>query len=126
MPAPTALLSTFAPEQAAVAVYAAVVMLIGAVELVEWVYCWRRGLLAKSVDAGVFHLVVWDFVPTIVVFGASIVIAVTVSGQAGMYVWLALLVVAPVTGILSARRIDAAARRRGGSEPGEPEAESAK
>lgn len=121
VPFPTALISRFAPEVPAVVLYAGVVVALQVVELVEWLYCWWRGLLDPSVDRTMARFVAWDFVPVILVFSASIVVALTVDGQAAMWTWLALAVVGPVMGVLTARhfdRISAAA-----SEPGEPAAE---
>jgi len=110
LPFPTALVSRFAPETSAVVVYAAAVALLELAELAEWIYLKRRGLLSSEIDSGVFWYVFWDFLPAIVVFGGSIVIAFLADGSAAMYSWFAMLVVAPIAGILIGRRIDRAAR----------------
>jgi len=111
LPFPTSLVSEFAPERDAVMVYAAAIVLLQLAGLAQWVYCWRRGLLAPSVDRGVVRYVISDFLPVIVVFGVSIGIAAIWGGEAAMYSWFATIVVAPVTGAIVSRRIDAAAAR---------------
>lgn len=123
LPFPTSLVSAFAPETAAVVVYAAAVALLEVAELAEWVYLKRRGLLSPEVDSGLYWYIVWDFLPTIIVFGGSIVVAFAVDGTTAMLTWFAMIVVAPVAGILAGRRID----RRGRvapSDAAEPRAES--
>ncbi|OJX67943.1 MAG: hypothetical protein BGO95_06200 [Micrococcales bacterium 73-13] len=113
LPFPTSLISEFAPEESAVIAYAAAVGLLELAELAEWIYLRRRGLLSEEVDSGVFWLTVWNFLPTIVVFLGSIVLALTVGGVAAMLSWFAVIVVAPIVGTISSRRIDRAARASG-------------
>jgi uncharacterized membrane protein len=110
VPFPTALISRFAPEEPAVITYAAMVTAIIVVQMFGWWHMRRAGLLAKSVDRDLWVYVVLDFVPTVIVFGLSIPIALLLGGQTAMYWWFVLFVVAPVMGILSSRRIDRAER----------------
>ncbi|HWL02513.1 MAG TPA: TMEM175 family protein [Microbacteriaceae bacterium] len=110
LPFPTALVSRFAPETSAVVVYAAAVALLELAELVEWIYLKRRGLLSPEIDSGVFWYVFWDFLPAVVVFGGSVVVAFVAGGSAAMYSWFAMFIIAPVAGVLIGRRIDRARR----------------
>jgi len=110
LPFPTALVSRFAPETSAVITYAAAVALLELAELVEWIYLKRRGLLSPKVDSGVYWYILWDFLPAVVVFGGSIVVALVADGTTAMYSWFAMFILAPLTGIVFARRLDRAAR----------------
>ena len=110
LPFPTALVSRFAPETSAVVAYAAAVALLELAELAEWTYLKRRGLLSPEVDTGLFRFIFWDFLPAVIVFGGSIVVALVADGQAAMYSWFAMFVIGPVMGVLVARRIDRARR----------------
>lgn len=109
LPFPTSLISSFAPETSAVIVYAAAVALLQLSELVEWIYLKRRRLLSAEIDSGIFWFVCWDFLPAVLVFGGSIIVALAAGGSIAMYTWPAMFVVAPAAGILIARRIDRAA-----------------
>lgn len=113
LPFPTSLVSNFAPETAAVVAYAAAVALLEAAELAEWVYLRRRRLLAPEIDDGLYRYIVWAFVPALVVFGGSVLLAVLVDGQVAMISWFAMFVVAPVVGYVVGRRIDRDRRRAG-------------
>lgn len=106
VPFPTALLAEFSPQPVAVAVYAGVVAYILLAQLATWVYARRRDLLADVVDRGMFWNVVWNILPTPVLFLLSIPIAFVFGGQVAMYSWLALMVIGPVSGRLVARAID--------------------
>ncbi len=117
------LISEFAPEAAAVVLYAALVALLAVVQLLEWSYARRRGLLADWVDAGLFQYVLWDLVPVVIVFGGSIAVALLVGGSAATYSWFAMFVVAPVAGIIVTRGID---RRRSLAGAGESDAVGAR
>lgn len=108
LPFPTSLLSTFAPETAAVVAYAAAVALLQLAQLAEWIYLGRRGLLSPEIDAGIYRFVCWDFLPAIAVFGGSIVVALVFGGQVAMWTWFAMFLVAPVVGTIVGRRIDRA------------------
>lgn len=110
LPFPTALISSFAPETSAVVVYAAAVALLQLAELVEWIYLKRRGLLAPEIDSGIFWFVFWDFMPAVIVFGGSIIVALVAGGSVAMITWFAMFLIAPASGILIARRINRAAR----------------
>ncbi len=106
VPFSTSLLADFAPQPPAVAVYAATVAFILIAQLVCWIYACRAGLVADSVDRAVFWAVVWDVVPTILVFLVSIPFALFVDGYGATYLWLALLVISPVLGQIVPRLID--------------------
>lgn len=106
VPLPTALLADFAPQPTAVAVYAAVIAYILLAQLATWVYAYRRGLVSDVVDRGMYWNVVFNLLPTPIVFLLSIPIAYVFGGQVGMYTWLALAVIGPVAGRLVAREID--------------------
>lgn len=110
LPFPTRLMSEFAPEVPAVVLYGSAVALLQVIEMTQWIYCWRRGLLSKDIDRALFWYVIWDDIPVIVVFGASIVIAFTIGGTAAMYTWFGLFLVAPVAGVIASRRLDRTAR----------------
>jgi len=112
LPFPTSLISEFAPETSAVIVYAAAVGLLEVAELVEWVYLRRRGLMRPEVDEGVYRYVLWSFVPTIVVFLGSIVVALLAGGVPAMVSWWAIAILSPFIGRISARRIDRSAGPR--------------
>lgn len=112
VPFPTMLLSEFAPETTAVVLYAALVATISLVELVQWVYAKRRGLLAPSVDSGIFWWVIADFMPVLLVFAASVPIALIWGGDVAMNSWFAALVLGPVLGIITSRMIDRRQRSR--------------
>jgi len=111
IPFVTSLLGRFAPELVAVLLYALAVALISVLELVEWLYLRRRGLLAPWVDRGVFLYIVWDIVPVIIVFAGSAVVALAAGGQIAMYCWFGLFLVAPIAGVIVERRIDRARPR---------------
>lgn len=117
VPLPTALLAEFAPQPTAVAVYAAVIAYILLAQLATWVYAYRRGLVSDVVDRGMYWNVVFNLLPTPIVFLLSIPIAYVFGGQVGMYSWLSLAVIGPVAGRLVAREID----RRFPSPPQNPE-----
>ncbi|MBO9579133.1 MAG: DUF1211 domain-containing protein [Microbacteriaceae bacterium] len=107
MPFPTSLISAFAPETAAVVVYAAAIALLQLGALAQWWYCWRRGLLAPSVDRGVFLVVVWDLLPVIAVFLVSVPIALLWGGEPAMWSWAASIVLSPLVGVVARRTLDA-------------------
>ena len=106
LPFPTKLISEFAPETLAVVLYAAAVTALCAVELIQWAYARRRGLLAPTVDRGVFWFVALDVVPILAVFGLSIPIALIWGGEVAMYGWFATFVLAPFVGVVSSRALD--------------------
>lgn len=113
LPFPTSLISEFAPETSAVIAYSGAVLLLELAELAEWIYLRRRDLLSREIDSGLYWYVLWDFLPTIVVFGGAIVVAFLVDGTTAMWSWAAMLVIAPLSGILIGRRIDRGPNRVG-------------
>ena len=107
VPFPTALLAEFSPQPVAVALYAAAVAFILLAQLATWVYARRQNLLSTVVDEGMYWNVVWNVLPTPVLFLLSIPIAFVFGGQIAMYTWLALIVIGPISGRMVARAIDA-------------------
>jgi len=106
VPFPTAMLADFADQSPAVALYALVVALIMIMQIVEWTYLYRRGMLDPLVDDSLHLQVVWAYVPTVVVFLVSIPIAFLVGPQAAMYFWLVQIPLGPIVGRLVDRALD--------------------
>ena len=111
MPFATSLIDEFAPERAAVVAYATLVSVTSAIELLQWVYAVRRGLLGASVDRRRFWDIVFDLVPALLVFLLSIPIAYIWDGMVAMICWAATFVLSPVVGVVGARIV---ARREPG------------
>lgn len=74
-PFPTALLSESDPSTPAVALYAATVGGMSLAQYGLWAHARRAGLLAPSVDDGIYRLVRRSLLVTVVAFAISIVIA---------------------------------------------------
>jgi len=108
MPFPTAIVSDFAPQVAAVVAYAAAISLIMIVQMIVWWHVRKAGLLAKEVDTGLWLFVFLDYVPILFVFATSIPLALFWDGTAAMWWWSSLFLLAPLVGIVSAKRIDRA------------------
>jgi uncharacterized membrane protein len=88
VPYPTALLSSNGSQPAAIILYAATVAAISIVQFALWSHARRAGLLASSVDRGMYRLVRRSLLDAPVVFGISIVVAALGQPDAAMYVWL--------------------------------------
>ncbi|MBL1290160.1 DUF1211 domain-containing protein [Streptomyces sp. For3] len=103
IPFPTALLSEYASEPLAVAVYAGAVCVTNLVELAVL----RTGLrAARHSDPATerdARFVAADLVGTALVFGATIPLAYVLSPAVAMWCWLALLPVKVTTGLRSQR-----------------------
>jgi len=108
MPFPTAIISEFAPQEAAVIAYATAISLIMLVQMIVWWHVRRAGLLAPVVDRGLWLFVFLDYTPILFVFATSIPMALVWGGQIAMWWWCSLFVLAPLVGVMSARRIDRA------------------
>ncbi|MCW2798879.1 MAG: hypothetical protein JWQ70_351 [Aeromicrobium sp.] len=89
LPFPTSVLSNYASQPAAVILYAATSAAIaGSQVLILW-HARRANLLDKSVDTGVYRLMMYDGVVSPFVFTISIGIAF-ISTDAAMYSWIAM------------------------------------
>ena len=91
VPFPTALLSEYGSDASAVILYAAVLGVIGLVQTGMWVYAHHAGLLASSVDDGVYRYVRGTGLVNPVVFALSIGIALLVGPVAATYSWLLII-----------------------------------
>lgn len=94
-PFTTALLSESDPSTPAVALYAAVVGSMSLAQYLLWAHARRAGLLAESVDIGVYRHVRRSLLATVAVFAASIIIALF-SPVIAMFSWV---LIAPATTI---------------------------
>ncbi|CAN5469927.1 TMEM175 family protein [soil metagenome] len=90
-PFPTSLMAEYPGEVASVVLYAAVVSLLSLAQLAMWVYAYRRGLMEKGVDAGVYRYVSRNLIVVPVVFGISILIAIFWDPTVAMYFWFVLI-----------------------------------
>jgi uncharacterized membrane protein len=86
-PFPTSLLAEAPDSLAAVVLYAAVVGAMSLVQYLMWAHARRAGLLAPSVDVGVYRLVSRAILVTPVVFGISIIIALAGAPLVAMFSW---------------------------------------
>lgn len=91
LPFPTSLLSEYSGDPVAVVLYAAVVGIIGLLQFAIWSYAWRKGFIEREIDESLYRYVSRNQLLTPIVFGASIPLALFVSGQVAMYFWLALI-----------------------------------
>lgn len=91
VPYPTALLSSNGSQPAAIILYAATVAAISIVQFALWAYARWAGLLAPSVDKGMYRLVQRSLLDAPAVFGISIVVAAFGQPDAAMYVWILIL-----------------------------------
>lgn len=103
VPFPTSLLSEYAPQPAAVVLYAFVVGLLSVVQYAVWSYAWRHGLVDKAVDIEVYRMTRRNQFMTPLVFWLSIPIALFIDGQAAMWFWFALFPVNIVLGLYDRR-----------------------
>lgn len=104
VPFPTALLSDRGTETASVVLYAAVLGCIALVQSGMWMYAHRAGLLADSVDEGIYRYVRGTGFINPAVFALSIVIALLGFPVAAMYSWLLMIPVSIITDRLFARQ----------------------
>jgi uncharacterized membrane protein len=103
LPFPTSVLAEYGPQTPAVVLYAATVGMLSVLQLLLWVHARRGGLLAASVDGGIYRHVRFNLLPLPIVFGLSIPIAF-VSPEWAMYFWILLAPVSIVLGRIADRR----------------------
>ncbi len=108
VPFPTSLLSAYAPEPAAVVLYAFVVGLLSVIQFAMWNYAWRKKLIDPGVDVEMYRYVRTGQLTTPVVFWLSIPIALFWSGEIAMYFWFLLFPANFVEGWLRNRSRDSA------------------
>ncbi len=104
VPFPTSLLSEYAPDVAAVTLYAAIVAVLGLVSTVLWVYAHRAGLMGAEVDPGLFRLTTANNLVVPVVFLASIPVALFVDPGVAMWCWILNWPVSVIVGVWFGRR----------------------
>jgi uncharacterized membrane protein len=102
VPFPTSVLSEYGAETPAVVLYAATVAALSIVQLMNWAYAVRAGLVSKDVDAAMFRYVALNILPSPVVFLVSIPIAF-VAPDVAMYVWFAIVPASFLFGWLARR-----------------------
>jgi uncharacterized membrane protein len=105
VPFPTALLAEAGADIAAVVLYAAVVGVLGVVQFAIWAYARRAGLLAPTVDRGIYRLVRRAVLAPSVVFAISVVLALAGLPLIAMFSWF---LIAPAT-LIAARAFPARA-----------------
>jgi uncharacterized membrane protein len=110
-PLPTSVLSEYAPDFAAVVFYAVVIAALGVLQLTMWVYAWRRGLVAASVDRPLFRYSIIGIATPPAVFLLSIVIALF-DPVIAMYSWALIWPVGAVVQRIVSRR-ERVSRSRG-------------
>ncbi len=104
VPFPTSLLSAYAPDPVAVALYAFTVGLLSALQYVLWRYAYTHGLVNPEVDPTLYRYVRTSQWATPAVFWLSIPIAFLVSGEIAMYSWFLLFPVNVALGLFRSRR----------------------
>lgn len=111
VPFPTSLLSEYAPDPAAVSLYAASVAVLGLSSTVLWWYAHRAGFLAPAVDRDLFRHTTANNLVVPAVFIGSIPIALFWDPQLAMWSWVLSWPISAVVG------------RVWGSRPAGPDAE---
>jgi uncharacterized membrane protein len=106
-PFPTSVISEYATA-ASVTLYAVQVAMLGILQGLIWWYAHRKGLLAKSVDEGIYRYQLIGSLVTPVVFLVTIPIAVFLSPAAAVWSWLSLVVIGPLVDRVSRQRVDRA------------------
>ncbi len=104
VPFPTSLLSEYGPETPDVVMYAATVAALAVVQWWLWAHARRAGLLANTVDDGVYRIVRAGLLPVPLVFGGSIVIAVF-EPLLAMFSWFLVWPVSIVVDAVTTRRV---------------------
>jgi len=99
LPFPTSVLSEYGGETPAVVLYAATVAAISGMQCLIWLSARASGLLAPVVDRSLFFYVLRTMLVTVVVFAASIPVALLGAPDAAMYSWI---IAAPLA-VLAAR-----------------------
>ncbi|MGN6326442.1 TMEM175 family protein [Pseudolysinimonas sp.] len=89
VPFPTSLLSEYAPDPAAVSLYAASVAILGLLATVLWQYAHRKGFLSPAVDRDLARFTTVNNLVVPVVFVASIPIALFWNAEIAMFFWIA-------------------------------------
>ncbi|MFD6281924.1 TMEM175 family protein [Streptomyces sp. NPDC060209] len=105
IPFPTSLLSEYASEPLAVAVYAGAVCITNLLELAVLRTGLRRARPSDPATERTARFVATDLVGTALVFGATVPLAYALSPAAAMWSWLALLPVKVTTGRRSRRAL---------------------
>ncbi|MFF2848208.1 TMEM175 family protein [Streptomyces sp. NPDC058001] len=90
VPFPTSILSEYASQSLAVAVYAATVALVDLLHIALFVSIWRRPHLARPLEDDVAYRIIGDLAAPALVFGATIPIAFA-SPSTALWCWLALI-----------------------------------
>ncbi len=89
VPFPTSLLSEYAPDPAAVSLYAASVAVLGLLATVLWQYAYRMDLLSPTVDRDLARFTTVNNLVVPVVFVVSIPIALFWDARIAMLFWVA-------------------------------------
>lgn len=107
LPLPTAILGRFGDEVLSVYIYAASIAAIGFLMSATWIYAWRRGFVAASVDVTVFRYVLVQSFPIPGMFLLSIPIALVFGATAAELTWaLTLPLSIIITRVYRARRTE--------------------
>ncbi|TFD84495.1 DUF1211 domain-containing protein [Cryobacterium lactosi] len=88
LPFPTSVLSEYGGEIPAVVLYAGTVAAISGAQCLVWVSARASGLLDPAVDRAMFFYVLRTMLVTVVVFAASIPVALIGAPDAAMYSWI--------------------------------------
>lgn len=90
VPFPTSLLAHYAPDRAAVILYAATVALMSTMQFALWSYAYRHKLLDEGVDLPIYRFVRRDILVVPIVFAVTILIAIFWDSTIAMYSWFAI------------------------------------
>ncbi|MFD5116121.1 TMEM175 family protein [Streptomyces sp. NPDC058391] len=90
VPFPTTMLSEYASQPLAVAVYASTICVIDLLELAVFLTIWRRPQMAHPISDRVARNILTDLGTTVLVFAATVPIAF-VSPTAALWTWLSLV-----------------------------------
>lgn len=113
VPFPTSLLAEYAPDPAAIALYAGIVTVIGALGAVNWGYAHRAGLLSPAIDPATYRFILGNNLVAPIVFGLSVVldyvlVALRLDPSWAMWFWLLNWVGSVAYGRIAGRRPAAA------------------
>lgn len=93
VPFPTSLLAEYAPDPAAIALYAGMVTVIGALGAANWGYAHRAGLMSPAIDPVTYRFILGNNLVAPIVFGFSVVldyvlVALHLDPSWAMWFWL--------------------------------------
>lgn len=104
-PFPTSVISEYVTA-ASVTLYAVQVAMLGILQAIIWWYSQKQGLLAASVDEGLYRYQLAGTLVTPVVFLATIPIAVFIGPAVAVWSWLSLVAIGPLVDGIMRRRVD--------------------